>query len=199
MKTYDLLITLGSQPDSTSWRFPDQVYTCLDRTVELFNDNRAPHIAVSGKWSITFDALGITQPFRECDELAAYLINHGVPKESIFKEGDSQDTISNLYYLKTQMLIPNNCKNLLFVVASFRIARLKFLCERILGPDYNIEFESVPCDETASYNESHTFKIQKEFLEPMKNGEHEWLADKFYTAPMYQYWTTHNKELGLKE
>jgi uncharacterized SAM-binding protein YcdF (DUF218 family) len=185
MKTYDLIAVLGSQPDLTRWEFPDQVYRCLERAKKLLDEEASVYIATSGKWSTSIDTLGLKQPFRECDALADALINMGVSESIILKEGHSQDTISNLYYLKTGLLIPRKMNKLLFVVADFRIPRLKFLCERILGSDYEVEFDAIKSEPSLSYDEPHTFKVQKEFLEPMKTGDHEWLRGKFYTAPMY--------------
>jgi hypothetical protein len=93
-------------------------------------------------------------------------------------------------------LIPNNIKHILFVVASFRISRLKFLCERILGDQYTFDFESIPSEQSPIYDEPHTFKIQSDFLKPMKDGEHQWLADKFYSSSLYNYWRMYDKDKG---
>lgn len=183
---YDLIILLGSQPDPKTWEFPGQVIDCLHRSKILLDEGKAPFIVASGKWSTRLDALGIQQPFRECDKLEGLLIAEGVPKEKILKEGESKDTISNLYYVKKDILIPNNWHRILFVVADFRIPRLKFLCERILGPEYAVDFDPIKSKPSPSYHEPSTFKLQKEFLEPMKTGDHEWLSDKFYSAPMYK-------------
>jgi uncharacterized SAM-binding protein YcdF (DUF218 family) len=194
MTKYDLIIVLGSLPDPETWEFPQQVYDCLDRAKQLLDTSQAPFIATSGKWSIALDSIGLRQPFRECDAMADYLLSKGVPRTEILKEGTSKDTISNLYYLKTEFLIPREMKHLLFVVAKFRIPRLKFLCERILGPEYKVNFEPIECEVGTTYDEPNTFKIQKEFLKPMKSGDHAWLASKFYSASMYQYLDKRDKE-----
>ncbi|HEY4964453.1 MAG TPA: YdcF family protein [Candidatus Saccharimonadales bacterium] len=196
MTKYDLIIVLGSQPDTKTWKFPKQIYDCLDKAKELFDNGVAPFIATSGKWGISIDNQGLTQPFRECDALADYLIKKGLPDRKILREGDSKDTISNLYYLKTQLLIPRHLNNLLFVAAGFRIPRLKFLCSRVLGSEYTVAFEPIECEVGSIYNEPHTLEVQTEFLKPMQSGDHAWLEDKFYTAPMYHYWAKHDKALG---
>ncbi len=193
VKTYDAIVVLGSQPDPATWKFPKQVYDCLDRAMELLNQDNASHISVSGDHGIKLDNLNIKQPFKECDVLADYLLKRGVPSDKILKEGESRDTISNLYYLKTQVFIPQQMKYLLFVVAEFRIPRLQFLCKRILGKDYMCDFESISSKTGSTYNESHTLKIQSAFLEPMADGNHNWLDGKFYDAPMYQYWRQHDQ------
>lgn len=195
IKKYDLIIVLGTQPDPKTWEFPDQIYQCLDRAIELMNDGVAPVIATSGNRGIALDSRGLVQPFRECDKLADYLIEKGIPKEKIVKEGDSRDSISNLYYLKKQILIPNKIKTILFVCASFRVPRLKFLCERIFGDMYQVDFETIEAEAGFTYNEAHTTKVQSEFLAPMKSGDHSWLDDKFYSAPMYHYWQEHDRKV----
>ena len=198
MKHYDTIILLGTEPDNTTWKFPKQIYQCLDRTITLLNEGQAPFVITSGKWSISLDNRGIKQPFRECDALADYLLVKGVSKDKILLEGDSQDTISNLYYVKKQILIPKDMRHLLFVVADFRIPRLKFLCERILGSGYRFDFDPIPSEMGPSYNEPLTFQIQKDFLSPMKDGDHSWLEGKFYTAYMYEYWRLRSKERNHK-
>jgi uncharacterized SAM-binding protein YcdF (DUF218 family) len=118
--------------------------------------------------------------------MADYLISKGTPNNRILKEGYSKDTISNLYYLKQQILLPKDMKRLLFVVAEFRVPRLKYLCKRILGNGYFVNFETVPSKLNTDSHEQHIFELQEEFLAPMKNGDHRWLDGKFYTAPIYR-------------
>jgi uncharacterized SAM-binding protein YcdF (DUF218 family) len=161
----------------------------MDKAAELFKQGIAPQVLTSGDRSVSLDNQGLTQPFSECDKTAEYLIEHGVPNDVILRERDSRDTISNLYYIKTQFLIPNQQKRLLFVVTDFRISRLKYLCDKILGDEYEIAFEGLSASQEGStFNEDLTMQINHLFLEHMKPGDHEWLKDKFYTAWMYQFW-----------
>ncbi|HEY8999695.1 MAG TPA: YdcF family protein [Candidatus Saccharimonadales bacterium] len=193
MNHYDAIILLGSQPDPDTFEFPEQIKRCADKTAELFRAGRAPVVVTSGDKALRFYTLGIKQPFKEAEKLAEMLIERGVPQDKVLTEVQSRDTISNIYYLKTQIFIPNHMTKLLFVVASFRIPRLDFLCKRILGNGYVVDYESIPAESGPSYNEPHTFKIQSGFLAPMKDGEHEWLTGKFYTADMYAYWAERTK------
>lgn len=187
-KTYDAVVVLASQPkDPSNWKFPSHVYKSLDRAAELLLEKAAPYIVVSGKWAIRFDIINITQPFKECDTMADYLITKGVKPELILKEADSQDTISNLYYMKKQIFKPKSMKKLLFIAAEFRLNRIKFLCDRILGPDYDVDLEGVEALPEEIYpHEAHTLQVQSEFLAPMKNGDDAWLDDKFFTDPYYE-------------
>ena len=68
------------------------------------------------------------------------------------------------------------------------------MCERILGDEYEVEFEPIAAEQSESYDEQNTMKVQKAFLEPMKTGDHQWLASKFYSAPMYKYRAEHDKK-----
>ncbi len=183
---YDAIIILGSHPDPKTWKFPDQIYQCLDEAATLLKSDIAPYVITSGKWTIGFDNANIHQPFYECEKLADYLMNHGAPAKKILQERDSKDTISNLYYLKTKILIPREMRHLIFVVASFRVPRLKFLVKRILGPEYLVEYKQIEAGAGSTYDERRIFEKQSEFLKPMKDGNHEWLSDKFYEAKIYQ-------------
>lgn len=101
MQTYDAIVVLGSQPSTETWEFPVQVYECLDRSIQLFDEHKAPYIITSGRWSIAIDALGLTQPFCECDKMADYLVEKGLPYGFVLREAVSKESISNLYCLKT--------------------------------------------------------------------------------------------------
>ncbi len=196
---HDAIVVLATQPDTETWEFPKQIYECLDKAAKLFKAGKAPFIITSGDRSISIVSRGLKQPFKECDKLADYLVEQAIPSSKILREGESRDSISNLYYLKTNFFIPRKTRNILFVVADFRIPRLEFLCKRILGPDYKVTFVPISAEVGPSYNERHTMKIQKEFLEPMKDGEHGWLNDKFYDSSMYKYWAEHDRQkYGLK-
>jgi len=197
MKRYDVIVVLGSQPDTVNWEFPGFVYRCLDKAKILLENGQTEHIVTSGKWSLAIENMGLTQTFRECDKMAEYLQSKGVSEKKIIKEGASKDSISNLYYIKTEILIPNKFKSILFVTADFRIPKLKFLCDRIMGSDYNYDFEPIEAEpsESFNYNEPQAMKVQEEFLKPMKDGDHSWLDSKFYSAPMYKFWAKQDQNI----
>lgn len=188
MKAYDSVVVLGSRPlDVYAWKFPSHVYKSLDKAIELYEKKATKYITVSGKWTINFDILGITQPFRECDAMADYLLDHGIPAKAILREGDSKDTISNLYYLKRQIFKPKSLKTLLFIAAEPRLNRIRFLNEKILGPRYKLDYEGVAyLPGEVSINEGSILKIQTEFLATMADGDDAWLDGKFYEDLFYK-------------
>lgn len=194
MQTFDAIVVLGSQPDFRTWRFPSYAYTSLDRALELYNQKKAPYIVLSGDHALKYDDEGITQPFRESDKQEEDLLSKGCPPEAILKEGESRDTLSNFYYLKNLVFKPNNIRSILIVTTDFRIPRLDFISTKVLGSGYHVEFETVAYKPDETYkNEAHTLEKQQEFLADMKNGDDAWLKDKFYDAPMYQYWKARHK------
>ena len=188
IQAYDSIVILGSRPlNPKTWELPSHVYASLDRAAELYNAQATGFITVSGEWTINFDVLNIKQPFKECDAMAEYLQALDIPDEAILREAVSKDTISNLYYLKRQIFEPKAAKNLLFIAAEPRLERIKFLCKRILGPDYFIACEGVGLFPDEAYsNEAFTLKTQSEFLEPMRDSDDSWLDGKFYDDPFYE-------------
>lgn len=189
MSTYDAIIVLGSKPNTTSWRFPTHVYKSLDVAAELWHQNISPYIIVAGNYALSFDKEGVQQPFRECDELAQYLRQQRVSDSAILCEGESKDTIANFFYVKRLVLHKRNFRRLILVTADFRVNRLQYLIEKILGPNYEVDCRAVPSlhDEASSYNESLTLARTREFLQDMPNGDESFLEDKFYDAPYYKF------------
>ncbi|MDQ2973419.1 MAG: YdcF family protein [bacterium] len=187
MSRYDTAVILGYRPlNGETWQPPTHITNSLDRSVELFNEGSIQSITVSGNRTINFDVLNIAQPFKECDKMAKYLLTNCIPDDAIQRESESKDTISNIYYLKRQILMPRELRNLLFIAAESRLERIKFLCERILGSEYRLDFEPVEYKpEEVSQNEQLTFAEQSDFLAPMKDGDDAWLEGKFYDDPYY--------------
>lgn len=195
MKTYDVIVVLGSQPDFRTWLFPSHTYKSLDRAIELLNQGVAPYIALSGDHALKYDNTGITQPFRECDKEEEYLLSKGCPSEVILKEGKSRDTLAQFYYLKNLVFKPHYITSVLIITVDFRIKRLSFLFQKVFGSDYSVDFETVPYKPDEVYrNEAFVLEKQQEFLNDMKDGDDAWLKDKFYDAPMYQYWKARDEE-----
>lgn len=186
MSTYDTIIVLGSKPNTTTWEFPSHVPASLDQAANLWHEGAAPYIIVSGKWALSFDQHGITQPYRECDKMAEYLAQLHVPSEAILREGESKDTVSNLLYTKRQILAPQHMHDVLLITADFRLERLKYLTAKILGPDYNVSFTTVPCQPGEAYpQEPDTLARTRRFLGSMADGDDSYLDDKLFGASYY--------------
>ncbi len=187
MQKFDTAVVLGSRPlGPDSWDLPDHIFRSLDRANELLRADKIKYITLCGKWTINFDVLGIEQPFQECDAMAEYLVDNGVEHDVLLREDESKDTISNIFYLKRQILQPHNFNSLLFIAAQPRIRRIQILAHKILGNSYELEFEGVDCSpEERSNNEDATLQKQSAFLEPMTDGDESWLENKFFEDPFY--------------
>ncbi|HSX43348.1 MAG TPA: YdcF family protein [Candidatus Saccharimonadales bacterium] len=189
MPVYDAAIVLGSKPDVTSWRFPSHVYASLDKAAELWHEGAVGFIVLSGKWALSFETHTIiVQPYRECDEMAAYLLQKQVPASALLLEGESKDTISNLYYIKKTILRPKHLRKLLLITADFRLARIQYLVQKIFDTDCDITFQAVPSLPDEVYpHEAQTFVRTKQFLAPMTAGDLAFLDDAFYDAEYYAF------------
>lgn len=185
--SYDTITVLGSQPDTTTWKFPFHVYDSLDLAAQLFKEGMAPSISLSGNYAIGFDFKGVKQPYREADKMAEYLqAKQSITADKLLIEHDSKDTIANLYELKNKIYRPHGMKHILFIVADYRLPRLYFLTHKILGDSYQVELRGVPCSVSGiADKEAYAFEIQSRFLAAMAVGDDHWLDGKFYTDPHY--------------
>lgn len=195
MKKYDAVLVLGSQPDFRTWQFPSHTYKSLDRAIELLNKGTAPFIVVSGDHALKYDNTGIKQPFRECDAEETYLLAQGVDPSQILKEGESRDTLAQFYYLKNLIFKPKGIKKILMITVDFRIERLQFMWQKVMGPDYSLDIETVEYDDEEVYkSEASTLKRQQEWLKDVKDGDDAWFKDKFYDDPYYQFYKRRDQE-----
>lgn len=191
---YDAVVVIGSKPNVATWEFPSHVIASLNKAVAVYKSGGTRHVLVSGKWALDFEDDGIVQPFRECDRMADYLQNHGVPTQAIAREGQSKDTIANVYYQK-QIFKARQWHKVLYIVADFRKPRLAFLCSKILGAPYDVTIATVPALPQEVYpHEADTLRRTQAFLSPMSAGDDSFLHGKFYNAAFYEY---HNKHKPL--
>jgi uncharacterized SAM-binding protein YcdF (DUF218 family) len=191
---YDAIVVLGSQPDYKTWKFPSHTYA-LDKAIDLINQGTAPYLALSGDHALKFDNVGITQPYKESDKMEEYALSKGLAKEKILKENKSLDTAANLYYLKNLVFKPNNIHKVLLITADFRVERIKFLWQKIMGPDYSVTFDEVTYGDNEIYkNDAAVLEKQKEWLKNVKDGDDAWFLDKFYDDPYYLYYKKRDQE-----
>lgn len=86
----------------------------------------------------------------ECDIIIRYLIDNHVPKNILFKEWTSYDTIGNAYFSKLLLVDVFSWENLLIITNDFHMERSKAIFEYIFNDQkYNLNFISIPyyCDD----------------------------------------------------
>ncbi len=171
-------------------QIPPHVYQRLDKALELYKKYPTSKIILTGKYSFLY---GKTKPpTTEAAKMSEYLRQKGVPPSQIFLEDNSQDTISNAYYLKTNFFLPMNQFNGTIVTSHFHLERVKLIFHKVFGSNYNFEYigiqEQLPKEEEEKIitrQNELLLKIGK-FLSTMKIGDHEFLKGKFYKADYYR-------------
>lgn len=185
-KQYDAIVVFGSKPDENN-RFPSHIYAALDAAAAHYQHGDVASIVLSGNYARRYDRDHQKPPFRECDAMADYIMTKGVPRSAILLEDTSKDTVANMYFTKRDVLMPHHALNILFIAADFRIERLRYLAAKILGPSYATTFEPVPTPANEVNPTEHiVMQRTRDFLEPMRDGDHHFLDDVFYSAPFYQ-------------
>lgn len=175
MKKFEAIILLGRGVYMDE-SIPESAMCAVKDAVDFYNQKVTEHIIFSGKWSYKID---FTPPLTEAQAMANYAIKLGLPEEAITIEDESNTTVSNCYYIKKNILEPNNWKNVLLIGIKPQHIRAFFNLEYVLGHDYKCEV--IP----ANYSfppEKHKIleKIEiekmigaKKLFEPFKPGDHE--------------------------
>jgi uncharacterized SAM-binding protein YcdF (DUF218 family) len=175
MHHYDAIIVLG-RGISPEGVIPESVKSATRKAVELVQKGEASHIIFSGKWSRHFD---YTPPSTEAREAANYALELGFPETNIYTEEKSLDTLSNCYYIKTDILIPQNWHSVLLLTMRQNDERAEFLLRKMLGPDYMVDVLSIDFafkpETLQRLEETEPAKIQRlrEFLGDVADGDQE--------------------------
>ncbi len=115
----------------------------IEKAVEIFNSGYANYLILSGKASFSRNPAPIKTEAQTMKERALLL---GVPEEKILLEEESQDTIGNAYFVKTQFLEPNHWHDMGVVTSEYHLPRAKYIFEKVLGEQYKIDFISATSD-----------------------------------------------------
>ena len=199
MKDAIIILGGGIEPDGS---LPEIPKLRVAKGVELFRSGTAPRIIMSGNYGFWLEK----EPIRpEAEAMREYAVSLGVPEDAIVKEDISKDTVGNAYFCKLNLLEPNNWKNIVVVTSEYHILRTKYIFEKVLGPDYDIEFVSVDSKLsserlTAQINkENKTTELLKKWFDPVKAGDTNAIKDLMYTKhPGYSENPEINKEQLLK-
>ncbi len=170
-------------------RLPFFVKNRLDHAYKIFHQKQTNRIIVAGKSSLFVED---QQDASDAEKMAQYLHSLGVPEQNILKEEYSKDLLSSVYYIKKKLLIPRRIRNIRVIGSDFEEERLKFAFRKILGKDYSVVFDFVHSQIRSEvlwnfFNyERQALANTKAFLRKMKNGQHDFLDNKFYSAKLYK-------------
>ncbi|MBO1766666.1 ElyC/SanA/YdcF family protein [Allobranchiibius sp. GilTou38] len=189
MDRREAIILLGSQPDPTTWHFPRHVYDALNMAVARYGAAASkPLVITSGDRSLKFYRDDVAQPFRECDRMADHLIEHGVSQADIIRERESRDVISNLYYVKRELIQAGKPREIVLPLAHWRIPRVAMVLDKIFGAEFAATYVAVSPESPPASDEHLKWEMQRRFLEPMPRGQDTWLAERFYDSWLYHFW-----------
>lgn len=160
----DGLSSDGSVLDTTAQR--------LDKAAAMLFDGDADAIITCGANSYKTQEQGRGS---EAQAYAKYLGAHGVPDEKIFLETESQDTLGNILFVKTQILMPRNWRNIVVIpTQNHSVERIAYILRKVLGPDYNWRIERVVNndDPANTAREAKSLELTRELIDQYVDGDH---------------------------
>ena len=105
---------------------------------KLYDQQLAPRILMSGRWSVDWDPHPPTQT--EAALMYQYALSLDIPKKALFLEEHSQNTAENAFYITKLFLEPKNWKKVIVITSDFHVSRTKNFFAKLLGADYKIKF-----------------------------------------------------------
>lgn len=135
METYDAILVLGRGIDQEG-NIPDSAKDTVNKAVDLYKKGVSERIIFSGKWSYKYQGEYSTT---EAEAMAEYARELGLPEDAILIENESDDTVTNVYFIKTKFLIPNNWRKVLLVTIEVIETRAFMILKKVLGPDYRCD------------------------------------------------------------
>ncbi|EDK72306.1 protein of unknown function DUF218 [candidate division TM7 genomosp. GTL1] len=187
MASYDLIVVLA-QKLHPGWKLAPDLQRRLDHARDLYLADKAPLIAVSGRWVITYEAKGIVPPITEAECMKRYLIEQGVPANAILKEETSQDTIGNAYFIKQLVQERPGLRRLLIVCATPHLRRVCYIFDHVFGDSRHLSYGGiVPNDfPNSPAKEEEVLRKTKEFFGSMRRGDDSALEGMLYGERFWQ-------------
>lgn len=184
------IVVLGGGIDKNG-NLPQYVKERLDRAIEIFRKNKNAKILVSGRYSFLYPR-NLLPLKTEAEAMKDYLIKMKVSKNIIFLENKSKDTISNAYYAKKLYFIPRKEKDAKIITSEFHLSRVKYIFKKVFGSSYKFQYISILSNlnkksaDKVKARQKELLKKTKEILGKMKNGDHNFLKNKFYKLKYYR-------------
>jgi|SRR3989344_1379198 len=174
-KKYDAVIVLG-RGIYKDGSIPESVKAATRKAIGLYRQGIVSKVIFSGRWSRHFDYI---PPTTEARAMQSYAFEQGLPPEAVVVEEKSLDTITNCYFIKTDILIPRHWRNVLLLTMHHNDERAPFLMRTIFGPDYSVDTLSIDFQfkpetlKRLEETEPAKLKQLKEFTKDVTPGDHE--------------------------
>jgi uncharacterized SAM-binding protein YcdF (DUF218 family) len=144
---YDAIIVLGGglNPNNT---LPLTAQLRVKHAIGLYQQNVAPIVVMSGRWSMLATTPYITT---EAETMRQYAIRNAViPPDAILAESNSMDTLGNAYYTCINFAQPKNWQRILVVTSDWHVKRSQYLFNLVMADSCAVEISAVPSKLSAS-------------------------------------------------
>jgi len=183
---YDAIILLGGGINADG-SLMDTAKVRLEKAAWLYANNDTEAIITCGSHS---HKAAERPKITEAQTFADYLMTLGVPREHIYLETESQETVGNLLFAKMHILIRHSWTNLIVIPTySHSTARISYLLKKILGSGYDWEILRVGenKDPANLAREAKSLQYTKDINDPIADGDHEAVYKRLMeTHPAYQ-------------
>lgn len=113
--------------------------TRVAQAAEVYRAGVAPRLILSGRCSLSQDS---EPDVTEASAMADLAVLLGVPREAMYLEEESRDTLGNAYFTRERLLEPNGWRRIRVVTSDFHLSRAAWVFRKILGGEYDFSFVS---------------------------------------------------------
>ena len=133
---------------------------------------------------------GIIPPVSEARKMQQLLVSSGVPADAIIIEEESMDSIGNAYFLKRDIIRPNNFRKSLVLIADYIVDRARWCYAKIFEDTYKIDLLPTETpythDQAIVSAQAEMSKRERPFLAAMQKGDDDFWPKQGYNHPHYQ-------------
>jgi len=140
------------------------------KALQLFKQKKVDRIILSGGHTSHKNP-----ELSEAGLFSDYLIKKGVPRQKLFLEESSLETIGNAVFSKKVLLKRQFGKNILVITSDYHLPRSLFIFKHVFGPLYQIDGASCRTLISKLRHKSKEFvswKIDEQLLRKIPVGDH---------------------------
>ena len=187
MAIADIIIVLGGGI-SREGILPPWVLPRLDKALELYHENVAPVILLSGKGRDNF-------PVPEAEAMRDYLKDRGMDPRRLLLECLSADTLQNAFFSRVIHLDPLHLGSAVVITNEFHMQRTQQIFNFVMRADFEVSYQAVSDHnlnkrdlELRAFTETHLREFYQRLFASLQQGElmglHRFIYD--LENPFYQ-------------
>ncbi len=127
-----------------------------DRSIDLYLEGATRSLTMSG----LRDNKEPESPTSHAEAMKRYAHSCGVSEEAIFKEEHSLDTTGQAFFIKRDIIIPNEFQRLAVISSDYHMERVKAEFDFMFGGNYSIDYFSIDGFSTDQLLEDERRKIE---------------------------------------